>query len=264
MKKIHLTTPGLVKKIRSKNLEKDTQLKKMLFSGNNNTTNTKPNKPVQKTSSNFLRYLAAFFVLILLFLGLNIKFNLYERFSSIVLPKEQDFTNGYLNIVSTNTPVTISLNNSQIGQTPVTDYELPPGNYVFKASSKHPLIQNNVLEIPVTVVGKNLTLVQVQLGPTFRTSSYNVIYATPSINKELLVFSYKPGAKVYLNDQFIGTTPLNYKDLGALTNATIKLVQNNYTPTEIQVTFHPNTTLHIETKLHEEILKLPKNNNANN
>ncbi len=261
MKSLHLNTPKLIKKIRNKNLEQDRNIKKILFKGN--ATSKKSIQPTALKVNTFLKYAITTIILIPIFVFVIIKFNIYEKISTIALPQRQDYTTAYLNVVSSNSPVQVSFDNERIGTSPIKEYTAPPGNYILHITSNHPLIKSNILNIPITLVSKNLTLVQVQLGPTFRTSSFSVVYATPSTKKQLMVFTHKPGAKVYLDDQYIGDTPLNYSNIENKTKATLKLVQEGYLPMKIQLALHPQTTLHVEAKLHKIILKLPKNKNAN-
>ncbi len=258
MRKIRLTSPRLVKKTRAKNINQDKHIKSLLFG----------NKPKQKQNNfnvqNIFKAIGTFLLLIVLFTIANIKFKVYDKISNIVLPKEQNYTVGYLNIATTLSKSNVYLNNELVGETPVKNYELPPGNYILTFKTALPFKPDASLDVPVTVTSNSTTIVQAQVGPTLRTSSYLVIYTTPSIGKKIMVFTQIPGAKVYLNDILIGTTPLEYDNLPNANTLHLKIQREGYKSLEAELVIHNNTTIHVEAKMYKYVTTLPKKANNKN
>ncbi len=254
MRKLQVQSPSIVKKTHGKNLKQDKEIKRLLFGKSKNKKPTNPTKNV----ANLLNWLAWFFGLLLLFVFLNLKFNVYEKISNFILPPSQDFTVGTLNITSEITPNMVYFNNENLGQTPIKDYTLPPGNYTVDLKSALKFAPDAHLTVPFTIVSKNATIIKAQVGPSFRTSSYLVIYATPSVNKQLLVLTHKPNAKVYLNDILIGTTPLQYDKLPNAPKVQLKIEQEGFKPMTMELSLYPDVTIHVEAKLYQYVLNLDK------
>lgn len=252
MKNIRLSSPRLVKKARAKNIKQDKQLKSLLFGNTKKQTNT-----FKDTTRNLFKGLVIFLILIIIFTVVNIKFRIYDKISNIILPKAQNFTVGSVNIVSSLSKSTVYLNNEIIGETPIKDYALPPGNYVLTFKTALPFKPESSLDVPITITSNSTTIIQAQVGPTLRTSSYLVIYTTPSIDRKLMVFTQNPGARVYLNNLFIGTTPLEYDNLPNQMNMQIKIQRPGYKSMQADLVIHKNTTTHIQAKMYKYITLLP-------
>ncbi len=165
------------------------------------------------------------------------------------------FSSGGQLIVATEyQPAEVFLDDSLIGVTPLNIKGLSVGDFVLKLKpQKEQADWLQELEIPIKLRSASATIVQAQLGPTKRTSSYSVVYFEDLKDTKLVVKTVLPEAMVYIDENFIGKTPLVVKHLDEGTHVLL-LEKSGYKPYKLEIKIDKNRTVIVEAKLYEYVL----------
>jgi hypothetical protein len=132
----------------------------------------------------------------------------------------------------------VYINDAYIGQTPLCKCQntdmLSPGDYMIRLVPTDTSLQ--VFQEKITISQGVLTVVDRKFGDNGQ-SEGSIISLTPLEDKntsQLVVISFPQGAKVSLDDQSIGTTPLSYNN-PTISDHDLKLDEDGYNEKEIRI-----------------------------
>jgi len=252
MKTLKINKPLLVKKTRKHTLNQDKNLKASLLKSQ------KPN--ILTYIKNLLPTVIKWTFLLAALIFINLRFDLYGKLVSKFTQTPYSNSVGYLAVTTLYTPANVKIvttdGQQDLGTTPIEHYALAPGSYSLQFEAQAPFEHATyTLDVPVTVAPNSTTVVQANIGPTFKTSSYLVIYQTPAAAPILTIFTYQPDVQIYVDENVAGKAPLTLDNISTGAHK-IRLAKTGLKPLTIEIDVKDKTNIHIDAKLYEYVLKL--------
>jgi hypothetical protein len=206
--------------------------------------------------ANIFRFLAAFLVILLVFVVLNTT----GIMNSLLNPVSSQLSKpGALYVSSEYAKAEVFLNDKSLGFTPLELQSVAPGDYKVKVqASENPDNFFAPMEVPVTVTSGNATIIKAQLGPFESVASYITVVSRDRSESQpfpLIVNSIPTDAQILIDNTAVGRTPLNRTEI-ATGHHTIKLVKDGYKDIEVEIDVAPNKVIEISGKMYKYILDL--------